>query len=76
MIRVILKDISSQPKRFSDQMSNEEIGLTLEDYVHFIAPVQINATVYKASDNLFSEIHVEGRFESLCARTREKVSSA
>jgi len=72
-IKIKIKDIRPDGIEVSGQLEAEYIGLTEEDYLHFIKPVEVAAFVERVDDTVLAKIHVKSRYVSFCARSLERI---
>ncbi len=72
-MKVYLKHITEEGLPVSGELSPAFIGLTEDDYLHFITPVSIEALIQRFDEIVIGNFTVCGRFQSVCARSLEKI---
>lgn len=72
-LRINVRDITSKGLDVAADLSIEYMGLTKDDYVHFITPLHVTAHVNKFDTTILSNVQVSGRFESFCSRSLERL---
>jgi len=55
------------------ELDADYFGLTKEDYVHFVAPIKIVASLQRLEDVVIADVKISTVFESYCSRTLKEV---
>ena len=74
-MRINIRDIRSEGLELSEKKTPEEMGLDTEEYIKFKDPILIKAFAEKINDTVLVKMHLEGGFETLCARCLESIAN-
>ena len=74
MMIIKIKDIGKSGLDATGELSSEYIGLTKEDYVHFITPLAVQARLDRVDDFIIAKVKVAGTFESFCCQTLKPIT--
>ena len=72
-MKVKLADIGQDEFIVDDYLDAEFLGLTKKDHLHFITPIDVNASLQRVDDRVVANVRAKGRFASFCYRTFEPV---
>lgn len=72
-MKIFLRDVKPEGIDVHYRIPVEEIGLTKDDYLRFIEPLDIKAHLELVDDILLSKVKVRSRYKSFCARTLVEV---
>jgi len=72
-MKIKVKDIRPEGIEVSDKIALEIIGLTENDDVRFIAPLEARAKVSRVENTVLAKTHLQGQIASFCSRCLEKV---
>jgi len=72
---IVIKISSIRPEGIdvSGQLSAEYIGLTKNDPLFFISPLDVKLKVERVDDTILAKVNVRGEFQSFCYRTLAEV---
>ena len=68
-MKIFLRDVKPEGIDVHYAIPVEEIGLTKDDYLQFIKPLDVIAHLELVDDTLLSKTKVKSRYRSFCART-------
>lgn len=72
-MRIKVKDIQPECIEVAGHIPLEAIGLTQNDEVYFVAPLDVQAKVNRVSDTVLANTKVHGKYRSVCARCLAEV---
>jgi uncharacterized protein len=72
-MKVIVRQIKTEGMELDQTLPVESIGLTGEDSIRFIAPVQVKVAVNRIEDEVVAKIKADSRYESFCGRCLEGI---
>jgi len=68
-MKIFLRDVKAEGIDVHYAIPVEEIGLTKDDYLRFIEPLEVKAHIELVDNVLLSNTKVKSRYKSFCART-------
>jgi uncharacterized metal-binding protein YceD (DUF177 family) len=68
-MKIYIKDIRPEGISVRYQIPADTLGLTREDYLQFIRPIDVDARVERVDNTVLSKMKVKGRYKSFCCRT-------
>lgn len=68
-MRIRICDIRPEGIEVKDQIPKEFIELKPDEYINFIAPLEVTAKIEKIETTVLAKVHVKSRFKSFCARS-------
>ena len=68
-----INDIGEYGLKVHDSIDHQVIGLEKEDYVHFIAPLDVHVKILKAESTILCDVAVDSRIETFCSRSLAKI---
>lgn len=72
-MKVHIRTIRPEGIELEETFPVEMIGLTENDSVRFILPVQVKANITKTEDEMIVKVTVGSRYQSLCSRCLDDV---
>ena len=72
-MKIYLRDVKAEGINVHYAIPVEEVGLTKDDYLQFIEPLEVTAHLELVDNTLLSKIKVKSRFKTFCARTLVEV---
>lgn len=72
-MKIKIKDIRPEGIEITDAIQTSAIGLTKDDILQFIAPLDVSANVRKIENEVLVQTSIRGRYASLCGRCLEKI---
>ena len=63
-----LKDIKRNGIDVEGSISEEQIGLSKEDYIHFVSPVMVRAKVERVNETVLAKGKTEAEYASYCSK--------
>jgi len=73
VLKIKVKDIRSGGLDINTRIPEDFIGLTDQDYLYFITPLEVNAKLERVEDTILSKVHVKGRYSSHSYRSLDLV---
>jgi len=68
-MKIYIKDIRQEGIFVDYQIPAETLGLTQEDYLQFIKPIEVSALIERVDNTVLGKIKVKSRYKSFCCRT-------
>lgn len=73
MEKIKIRDIGDKGLSVDDTISPEVFGLTKDDYLWLIDPVQVKVKLKRFESTVLGDIRVNTRYQSHCSRSLEEV---
>jgi len=73
-MNIHIRKIRNEGIELSEFFSEDWIGLSNEDNIHFIKPIEIQAFVTRVGDEVFVKVTAKSRHESFCYRCLKDLS--
>ncbi len=72
-MKIKIKDIRPEGIEITDLIQTSAVGLTKDDVLQFIAPLDVSAKVRRTENEVLVQTNVRGRYTSFCGRCLEKI---
>ncbi len=73
MEKIKIRDIGERGLKVHDTISAELFGLTKEDYLWLVEPVQVDVSLKRFDATVLGDVRVSTRYQSSCCRTLEEI---
>lgn len=73
MEKIKIRDIGERGLNVKDTISPEVFGLSKEDYLWLIEPVQVDVMLKRFDATVLGDVKVSTRYQASCCRTMEEV---
>jgi len=72
-MKILIRDVKPEGIDVHYVIPPDQLGLTKDDYLRFIEPLEVTAHLELVDDILLSKTKVKSRYQSFCARTLVQV---
>lgn len=72
-MKIKVKDIRPEGIEVTGQIAAETIGLTHNDAVYFVGPLDVRARLSRVENTVMAKTRVHGRYASVCSRCLNNV---
>lgn len=72
-MKILIRDVKPEGINVHYVIPPDALGMTKDDYLRFIEPLEVTATIELVDNILLSKTKVKTRYQSFCARTLVEV---